>query len=53
MMCGVTTTVTVFGSCNMDLVAYVGTAPGRGETVLGREFTTVPGGKGEIGRAHV
>ncbi|WP_282976120.1 ribokinase [Saccharopolyspora erythraea] len=41
-----TTTVTVFGSCNMDLVAYVGTAPGRGETVLGREFTTVPGGKG-------
>ncbi|QRK93352.1 ribokinase [Saccharopolyspora erythraea] len=45
-MCGVTTTVTVFGSCNMDLVAYVGTAPGRGETVLGREFTTVPGGKG-------
>lgn len=38
--------VTVFGSCNMDLVAYVGTAPKRGETVLGREFCTVPGGKG-------
>lgn len=38
--------VTVFGSCNMDLVAYVGTAPRRGETVLGREFCTVPGGKG-------
>ncbi len=30
----------------MDLVAYVGTAPKRGETVLGREFHTVPGGKG-------
>ncbi|MEU5846930.1 ribokinase [Saccharopolyspora shandongensis] len=41
-----TTTVAVFGSCNMDLVAYVGTAPKRGETVLGREFHTVPGGKG-------
>ncbi|WP_370591467.1 ribokinase [Saccharopolyspora montiporae] len=41
-----TTTVTVFGSCNMDLVAYVPTAPGRGETVLGREFRTAPGGKG-------
>jgi len=40
------TTLTVFGSCNMDLVAYVGTAPGRGETVLGREFRTAPGGKG-------
>ncbi|MCA1195368.1 MULTISPECIES: ribokinase [Saccharopolyspora] len=41
-----TTTVAVFGSCNMDLVAYVGTAPKRGETVLGREFRTAPGGKG-------
>lgn len=46
MMNHVTTTVAVFGSCNMDLVAYVGTAPKRGETVLGREFHTVPGGKG-------
>lgn len=36
----------VFGSCNMDLVAYVETAPARGETVPGREFQTVPGGKG-------
>lgn len=45
-MSGVTTTVTVFGSCNMDLVAYVPTAPGRGETVLGTEFRTAPGGKG-------
>ena len=46
MMNLVTTTVAVFGSCNMDLVAYVPTAPKRGETVLGREFHTVPGGKG-------
>jgi ribokinase len=40
------TTVTVFGSCNMDLVAFVETAPRLGETVLGREFRTVAGGKG-------
>ncbi len=40
------TSVTVFGSCNMDLVAYVTQAPRRGETVHGREFHTVPGGKG-------
>ncbi|WP_129843392.1 ribokinase [Streptomyces sp. RFCAC02] len=38
--------VVVFGSANMDLVAYVPTAPRRGETVAGREFRTVPGGKG-------
>ncbi|UED88710.1 ribokinase [Streptomyces profundus] len=30
----------------MDLVAYVAAAPRRGETVSGREFRTVPGGKG-------
>ncbi len=30
----------------MDLVAYVATAPGRGETVHGKAFHTVPGGKG-------
>lgn len=46
MMWTVKTTVAVFGSCNMDLVAYTPTAPRRGETVLGREFRTVPGGKG-------
>lgn len=46
MMTSVTTSVAVFGSCNMDLVAYVPAAPGRGETVMGREFHTVPGGKG-------
>jgi ribokinase len=30
----------------MDLVAYVEKAPQRGETVTGREFRTIPGGKG-------
>ncbi|AUH39026.1 ribokinase [Streptomyces sp. CMB-StM0423] len=39
-------TLAVFGSVNMDLVAYAATAPLRGETVSGREFRTVPGGKG-------
>jgi ribokinase len=38
--------ISVFGSANMDLVAYVSRAPGRGETVTGRAFRTVPGGKG-------
>lgn len=36
----------MLGSANIDLVAYVATAPLRGQTVLGREFRTVPGGKG-------
>ncbi|MFE5244757.1 MULTISPECIES: ribokinase [unclassified Streptomyces] len=40
------TAITVLGSTNMDLVAYVARAPGRGETVTGRELRTVPGGKG-------
>jgi ribokinase len=30
----------------MDLVAYVEAAPALGETVTGREFRTIPGGKG-------
>ncbi|MFD3568051.1 PfkB family carbohydrate kinase, partial [Streptomyces sp. NPDC058667] len=30
----------------MDLVAYVPRAPALGETVTGRSFRTVPGGKG-------
>ncbi|SEE40177.1 ribokinase [Jiangella alba] len=38
--------IAVLGSANMDLVATVDRAPGRGETVTGRDFTTVPGGKG-------
>jgi ribokinase len=40
------TAIAVFGSANMDLVAYVARPPGRGETVTGREFRTIPGGKG-------
>ncbi|MGW1881820.1 ribokinase [Streptomyces sp. NPDC001970] len=40
------TGIVVLGSTNMDLVAYVAKAPQRGETVTGREFRTVPGGKG-------
>ncbi|RNL83964.1 ribokinase [Halostreptopolyspora alba] len=38
--------IAVFGSVNMDLVAYVATAPGSGQTVTGTEFRQVPGGKG-------
>ena len=38
--------ISVFGSANMDLVAYVPEAPKRGETVTGHRFRTVPGGKG-------
>lgn len=40
------TAIAVLGSTNMDLVAYVARAPVPGETVTGREFRTVPGGKG-------
>jgi len=40
------THIVVLGSTNMDLVAYVDKAPERGETVTGREFRTIPGGKG-------
>lgn len=40
------THIAVLGSTNMDLVAYVSKAPQRGETVTGREFRTIPGGKG-------
>ncbi|MFD7612518.1 ribokinase [Streptomyces sp. NPDC059828] len=40
------TGIVVLGSTNMDLVAYVPRAPQRGETVTGREFRTIPGGKG-------
>ncbi|TYB63813.1 ribokinase [Nonomuraea sp. PA05] len=38
--------ISVFGSANMDLVAYVSKAPKLGETVTGHRFRTVPGGKG-------
>ncbi|MFF4969043.1 ribokinase [Streptomyces sp. NPDC003674] len=40
------THIAVLGSTNMDLVTYVPKAPRRGETVTGREFRTIPGGKG-------
>ncbi|MFJ3583893.1 ribokinase [Streptomyces sp. NPDC090127] len=40
------TSIVVLGSTNMDLVAFVDRAPARGETVTGREFRTIPGGKG-------
>lgn len=38
--------VVVAGSANMDLVAMADVLPRPGETVLGREFAMVPGGKG-------
>ncbi|MFI7497187.1 ribokinase [Streptomyces sp. NPDC049687] len=49
------TDIVVLGSTNMDLVAYVEKAPQRGETVTGRQFRTIPGGKGAnqaIAAAH-
>ncbi|WP_410874997.1 ribokinase [Nocardia sp. A7] len=39
-------TVVVLGSVNMDLVTTTARRPAPGETVLGSEFATVPGGKG-------
>lgn len=38
--------ITVVGSLNMDLVVAVDRAPNLGETLAGREFRTIPGGKG-------
>jgi ribokinase len=38
--------VIVFGSINMDLVARTPRLPIPGETLTGRDFATVPGGKG-------
>jgi ribokinase len=38
--------VIVFGSINMDLVARAPRLPVPGETLLGRDFFTAPGGKG-------
>ncbi|MFI1887628.1 ribokinase [Streptomyces jumonjinensis] len=40
------TGIVVLGSAHMGLVAHAARAPGRGETVTGREFRTVPGGRG-------
>ncbi len=39
-------TVTVVGSLNMDLTVSTGQMPDQGETVIGEEFATFPGGKG-------
>ena len=36
----------VFGSLNLDYVAFVSRAPGPGETVSGMGFAMHPGGKG-------
>ena len=38
--------VTVVGSLNMDLVVRAPRIPEPGETIIGGEFRTVPGGKG-------
>jgi ribokinase len=38
--------IVVIGSINMDLVVRAPHAPAPGETVLGRDFQTIPGGKG-------
>ncbi len=38
--------VVVFGSINLDLVAQVTRIPAPGETLAGRSFVTLPGGKG-------
>jgi len=41
-----TGSVTVLGSLNMDLVVAVERFPRPGETIAGRSFETIPGGKG-------
>lgn len=38
--------ICVIGSCSMDLVVTSNKRPHAGETVLGEQFSTVPGGKG-------
>ena len=38
--------IVIIGSINMDLVCRVDRRPLPGETVLGRSFATIPGGKG-------
>lgn len=38
--------ITVVGSLNMDLVTYTGRMPVTGETIIGKYFKQIPGGKG-------
>ncbi|MDF2592563.1 MAG: rbsK [Clostridia bacterium] len=38
--------ITVVGSLNMDLVTYTGRMPVIGETIIGKSFKQIPGGKG-------
>jgi len=38
--------IAIFGSINMDLVVRAARIPAPGETILGTDFVTVPGGKG-------
>lgn len=38
--------IVIIGSINMDLVVQAERIPAPGETVLGRSFATIPGGKG-------
>ncbi len=38
--------ILVIGSLNMDLVMEMDRVPSQGETILGRGFRTIPGGKG-------
>src|SRR5271168_3783845 len=38
--------ILVFGSINVDLIVPVPNLPRPGETVLGRDYTLLPGGKG-------
>lgn len=38
--------ITVVGSLNMDLVTYTGRMPVVGETIMGKSFKQIPGGKG-------
>ena len=38
--------ITVVGSINMDIVCQTSVFPKQGETILGKRFETIPGGKG-------
>lgn len=38
--------IVVVGSINMDLVIFSHRIPGIGETIMGRDFSVIPGGKG-------